>query len=227
MVISAYFETTATEMGKQRATRRKLQLEVRGAHATRSDIPVIVHNISETGMLIECAAELAVDDRLDLDLPHAGVVNARLIWASGQFYGCQFDVPISSGALSAAQLQSTLARDDEAERVPGETVEVVDPAAAQFGANLRHLRVTKGLSQLDIANHLGVSAPSISGWENGRVRPKRDRLVELAGLLEVPVSQLLVDTRPDQMHEVIGQGRDMIARATGLSPDRIRIIVEF
>ena len=42
----------------------------------------------------------------EVELPHAGSVEATVIWNSGEFYGCQFELPISPAALSAALLKS-------------------------------------------------------------------------------------------------------------------------
>ena len=226
MVISAYFESSPK--ASARAKRRKLMLEVRGAHAAASDVPVMVHNISETGLLIECKASLSIDDRIDIDLPHAGLVSATLVWVSGRMFGCQFDTKLSPAALSAAQLQSAIdvetasaTNGDDSDPIP------VGGHASNFAANLKRLRMAKGLSQAIMAEQLGVSGPSISGWEKGRARPKEDRLSDLAHLLGVPVSQLLVDPQPDMIHDLIDASREQIARATGVAPERVRIIVEF
>lgn len=229
MVISAYFESAAKPSASTRAKRRKLMLEVRGAHASSSDVPVVIHNISETGLLIECEASLSIRDRIDIDLPHAGVVPATLVWVSGRMFGCQFDAPISPAALSAAQLRSAVDFEeasvasfvDEEEPIPAR------PHGSSFAANLKRLRIARGLSQANIAERLGVSGPSISGWEKGRARPKEDRLAALADLLGVPVSKLLVDPQPDVIQNLIDASRDQIARATGVVPERVRIIVEF
>lgn len=229
MVISAYFESGARSSAATRAKRRKLMLEVRGAHASGADVPVTIHNISETGLLIECEAALSIRDRIDIDLPHAGVVPATLVWVSGRMFGCQFDAPISPAALSAAQLRSAIAIEEasppssalEQDSVP------VGPHSSSFAANLKRLRKAKGLSQANVAERLGVSGPSISGWEKGRARPKEDRLADLAHLLGVPVSQLLVDPQPDMIHDLIDASRQQIARATGVAPEKVRIIVEF
>lgn len=229
MVISAYFESGAKPSASARASRRKLMLEVRGAHASGSDVPVMIHNISETGLLIECEAALSIRDRIDIDLPHAGAVAATLVWVSGRMFGCQFDAPISPAVLSAAQLRSAIDIEEasatssvaEDESIP------VGPHGSSFAANLKRLRMAKGLSQANMAERLGVSGPSISGWEKGRARPKEDRLADLANLLGVPVSQLLVDPQPDMIHDLIDASRDQIARATGVAPERVRIIVEF
>lgn len=229
MVISAYFESAAKLSASTRAKRRKLMLEVRGAHASGSDVPVVIHNISETGLLIECEAALSIRDRIDIDLPHAGVVPATLVWVSGRMFGCQFDAPISPAVLSAAQLRSAIDIDEASESlsVPEQESVPVGPQGSNFAANLKRLRMAKGLSQANMAERLGVSGPSISGWEKGRARPKEDRLSDLANLLGVPVSQLLVDPQPDMIHDLIDSSRDQIARATGVAPERVRIIVEF
>src|SRR3546814_8602097 len=104
MVISAYLQSPDASSGKRRAARRKLQLEVQGAHAT-DIVTVRIHNISLTGMLIECDAPFAVGDMLDVDLPHAGTVATKLVWTSGPLFGCEFESPISPAALAAAQLR--------------------------------------------------------------------------------------------------------------------------
>lgn len=108
--------------------------------------------------------------------------------------------------------------------MPG-TVEV-HSSAKRFGANLKRLRVARGISQATLAAELDVSAPSVSGWEKGRARPKPDRMTALASLLGVPVAQLLVDVAAEPFEDLIHQGRERIARATGASPDRIRIFIE-
>lgn len=229
MVISAYFESAAKPSASTRAKRRKLMLEVRGAHASGSDVPVVIHNISETGLLIECEAALSIRDRIDIDLPHAGVVPATLVWVSGRMFGCQFDAPISPAVLSAAQLRSAIDVEEASatSSVPENESVPVGPNGSNFAANLKRMRMAKGLSQANMAERLGVSGPSISGWEKGRARPKEDRLADLANLLGVPVSQLLVDPQPDMIHDLIDASRDQIARATGVAPERVRIIVEF
>jgi transcriptional regulator with XRE-family HTH domain len=229
MVISAYFESAARPSASTRAKRRKLMLEVRGAHASGADVPVVVHNISETGLLIECDAALSIRDRIDIELPHAGVVPATLVWESGRMFGCQFDAPISAAALSAAQLRSAIDVEETSVTTPVHEEESVPvaPQGSNFAANLKRLRMANGLSQADVAERLGVSGPSISGWEKGRARPKEDRLADLANLLGVPVSQLLVDPQPDMIQNLIDASRQQIARATGVGPDRVRIIVEF
>ncbi len=229
MAISAYLQSPAADAGSRRKPRRKLQLNVPGADAGGEGLVVTIHNISQSGMLIECDAGLAIDDKIDVELPHAGVVTARLLWASGALFGCEFKSPISPAAVSAAELRGLAApvsavSAPDAPTPPG--VSEVHNPALRFGANLKRLRIARGLSQAAVAAEMEVSAPSISGWEKGRARPKPDRMTALAALLGVPVTQLLVDLASEPYEDLIVQGRDRIARATGASPDKIRIFIE-
>lgn len=226
MAISAYLQSPAADAGSRRKPRRKLQLDVSGAHAGDDGLIVTIHNISQSGMLIECDAALAVDDKIDVELPHAGVVAARLLWASGSLFGCEFKSPISAAAVSAAELRGLAAPVLAAAAATPSGVSEVHNPANRFGANLKRLRIARGLSQADVAADLDVSAPSISGWEKGRARPKPDRMTALAALLGVPVTQLLVDLASEPYEDLILQGRERIARATGASPDKIRIFIE-
>ncbi|PKQ00860.1 MAG: XRE family transcriptional regulator [Alphaproteobacteria bacterium HGW-Alphaproteobacteria-13] len=225
MVISAYLQAQGESSGKRRTARRKLHLEVRGAHAADS-VTVRIYNISLTGMLIECDAPLTTGEKIDVDLPHAGTVAAKLVWTSGQFHGCEFETPISPAALSAAQLRGDAVPALSDEALPSDETRVATEAFDRFGALLRRLRIAKGLSQADVAEALDVSAPSISGWESGRARPKPERMTALAAMLGVPVSQLIVDIAAEPHDELIREGRERIARATGASPDKIRIFIE-
>ena len=67
---------------------------------------VLVHDLSRTGLLIETSANLAVGADLEIDLPEAGLSEARVVWNSGHYFGCQFHHPLSKGGLSAALLKS-------------------------------------------------------------------------------------------------------------------------
>ena len=60
-----------------------------------------------------------------------------------------------------------------------------------FGQKLRSLRTKAGLTQLDIAEKLDVSAAAIGAWENGRAKPRLTKLGEVADLLGVTVSELI------------------------------------
>jgi hypothetical protein len=95
--------------------RRALRLQVPSADED-SGTRVLIHNISEGGMLIETSAPLAVGDVLQVHLPHTGPTGARVIRSDRQFFGCTFTIRISKAAVSAALLRAPTGQDRESER---------------------------------------------------------------------------------------------------------------
>lgn len=64
----------------------------------------------------------------------------------------------------------------------------------EFGEKLRSLRIKAGLTQLDIADKLDVSAAAIGAWENGRAKPRLTKLGQLAELLGTSAADLMGET---------------------------------
>ena len=101
MPMLAHFEDLEPKDDRRRYLRRGLMLGT----GTGGE-PVTVHDLSLTGALLETSVPMLVGAIFEIELPHAGGVEATVIWNSGEFYGCQFELPISPAALSAALLQS-------------------------------------------------------------------------------------------------------------------------
>ena len=57
--------------------------------------------------------------------------------------------------------------------------------------NIRHLRLARNLSQVDLANALGVTKQSVSNWENNNIQPSIDMLVRLAEFFSVSTDYIL------------------------------------
>jgi excisionase family DNA binding protein len=57
---------------------------------------------------------------------------------------------------------------------------------------LRELREALGLTQADVARHLGVAPSQVSRWEAGDRRPRPDRIRALLEVLEVPLVLLVL-----------------------------------
>lgn len=218
MVIAAHFDRSPVEPGKARDPRRTLRLEARGLTASGDTARVLVHNISASGLLLESEVALGRNERIDVDLPRAGTIPARIIWVSGSYYGCQFDAAISTAVLSAAQLRS---------EAPGDAV--VDPrvpAAGSFGTRLQRLRKERGLTQAALAEQLGVSKPTVWAWEQGKARPVESRIDALAQALDVPAADLLVEADSGFLGDLIARAKGQIAGALGVSPDKIRVLID-
>lgn len=60
-----------------------------------------------------------------------------------------------------------------------------------FGAILKELRTTKGLSQEKLAHGAGKNRTAVSGWEGGEHSPTLDTLFALAGALEISASEIV------------------------------------
>jgi transcriptional regulator with XRE-family HTH domain len=220
MAILAQLNETQAAAGKPREPRRKLRLEAQGALPSGAAPRIVVHDISATGLLIESPVPLSIDERLGIELPHAGDTWAKVIWASGQFFGCQFDAPVSPAVLSAVQLSSVASeREAPASRV--------DPGMdATFGARLLRLRKARGLSQSQVAARLSVSKPTVWAWEQGKARPIDSRIGALAEVLGVEQSELLAGAAAPDVSTLIERSRSQIADAVGTHPDKVRIWVE-
>ncbi|PKP96797.1 MAG: XRE family transcriptional regulator [Alphaproteobacteria bacterium HGW-Alphaproteobacteria-13] len=220
MAIPAFVQPSAQGVEQRRHERRALRLLTQATLGAGDRDTMLIRNISETGLLLESGSTLAVGDRLEIDLPHAGGTWAKVVWTSDRLLGCRFDAPLSSATLSAVRLRGT----------PPPPAMPDEP----FGARLQRLRVRKGLTQAELADGMGVSAPSVSGWEKGRVRPRHDRVAALAErlgvplfeLLGLPASETLPEESPETLDELIDHSREWIARAIGVSPDQIRITVD-
>jgi transcriptional regulator with XRE-family HTH domain len=56
-----------------------------------------------------------------------------------------------------------------------------------FSRYLRDARIKRGLSVVEVADEVGVSAASIYLWENDRVRPRDANLSALCKVLKLPI----------------------------------------
>lgn len=62
-----------------------------------------------------------------------------------------------------------------------------------FAENLRRVRKSQGMTQLELAVKVGVSRTTVCQWESTERYPTLDRIYDVANALKVPVS-VLVDT---------------------------------
>jgi len=114
MSMTAYFEERPPAPDRRRSVRRALKLGVLAGDGE----PVTILDLSLTGALLETSVPMLVGASFEVELPQAGTVEATVIWNSGEYYGCQFELPISPAALSAAQLQAEAAPPADAPHDP-------------------------------------------------------------------------------------------------------------
>ena len=56
---------------------------------------------------------------------------------------------------------------------------------------IRALRLARGMSQVELANRLGVTKQSVSNWENDNIQPSIEMLKKLAAVFSVTTDYLL------------------------------------
>ena len=99
-----------------------------------------------------------------------------------------------------------------------------------IGKRIAHLRKEKGLTQEELAQHMGISPQAVSKWENDQTCPDISALPKLARLFEVTVDELLEGREalpavrvlpPEQRRDI----KDMILRVTldSAAGDKIRV----
>lgn len=236
MAVAAQFDISPAG-GNQRGTgRHQIRLRVPGGSASGETSDVLIHNLSTTGLLLESPAHLTVGDEVVVDLPEAPKSLARVIWASGQFFGCEFDRPLTAAAASAAQLRS------EPLAEPQHVTSVGFLSAEEsFGARLQQLRKEKGLTLVEFARLTKVSRPTIWSWEAGRSTPRRSKiktLLEVLGIAENELyglpgsSEHLEEPETDMagaeeaLRLAVNEAKERVADLVGTSPDKVKFIIE-
>lgn len=110
-----------------------------------------------------------------------------------------------------------------------------------FGSLLRTLRFEAELTLGQVASAVGVAKPSVWAWENGKAKPKREKWHALAKVLGVAPNVLASASKAEALNKaaslvmrvedvdragMLVAGREMIAKAYGVSPSAVRIMVE-
>lgn len=70
----------------------------------------------------------------------------------------------------------------------------------EFSERLKKLRKDAGLTQVDVADKLGISQPAYASWERGVKRPTQDNLVKIAQVLNVTVDYLVGNSDEEIMN---------------------------
>lgn len=219
MAITAHLEVSDAIADSRSSPRRALRFETLGARSTGDGQAVLVHNASATGLLLESKTQLAIGETIDIDLPQAGITPAQVVWTSGVLYGCRFEAPITAATLAAAQLRSDAPI--EARALPP-----VAHVPESFGSRFRRLRKQKRLTLAQLGDILDVSKPTVWAWENGKSRPLAGRIAAIAAALGVGEDDLIGLHGDLEADELIARSREDIARAFGIEPGKVRIMIE-
>ena len=66
--------------------------------------------------------------------------------------------------------------------------------------NIRNIRQKKGMLQTELADAVGVTQGTISGWETGYCTPSLSCAQKLASVLGCTIEELLEDPKEDLQH---------------------------
>ena len=61
----------------------------------------------------------------------------------------------------------------------------------EFSERLKNLRKQAHLTQVDVAEKLGISQPACASWERGIKKPTQENLVKIAQILNVSIDYLV------------------------------------
>jgi hypothetical protein len=132
----AFVEPSAGGRGR---VRRQLGLEATASGSLEESASVLIHNISEAGLLIETTASLAAGELIEVDLPHAGARKAEVMWNSATLFGCKFVEEVTTATVSAALLRAPITGsvperhfDAAAQTTPEELEERLSPRTKLF-----------------------------------------------------------------------------------------------
>ena len=69
----------------------------------------------------------------------------------------------------------------------------------EFSERLKNLRKQAHLTQVDVAEKLGISQPAYASWERGVKKPTQENLVKIAKLFNVSVDTLVSNDKTDDI----------------------------
>ena len=75
----------------RRSPRHPVRYAVTGEHARRGEFPLLIRNISAHGFMASGVEDLGRGERVTIRLPHAGRIEAHLIWTADGCAGFQFE----------------------------------------------------------------------------------------------------------------------------------------
>lgn len=230
---------------------RKLSLEGQLPSFKGGKEAVYVNNLSRTGMLLETNAPLSVGEPLQVLLPADEVCSAIVVWANETIFACEFEKTLPTATISRIRLQTP----NEPRPLQGNGIANENESTHQdegsretLGDRLKRLRRERGFSMVHFASRVGVSKPTLWKWEKGTVFPRQDMIGVIARVLDVPEKELIYGSRHRtgprdtatptpatsarststraMLQDAIDAKRAELAQIMGITPDRVRILIE-
>lgn len=107
-----------------------------------------------------------------------------------------------------------------------------------FASRLQELRSERGLTRMALARRLGVSIPTLWGWESGKRKPRAHNMTALADALEVSTEFLRLGHGHSRgangfsgsnrtLPGYVAEAKKHIANLAGVRPDKVTINIEY
>jgi transcriptional regulator with XRE-family HTH domain len=74
-----------------------------------------------------------------------------------------------------------------------------------FAANIKKLRKSQGLNQLQLADKIKISRATVINWEKGKTRPERDELQKLSKQFDINIDDLLDEAETSKENRTLEQ----------------------
>ena len=105
------------------------------------------------------------------------------------------------------------------------------PEQTTTGSRIELARTQLGLSLAQAAQRIGVKRKTLENWENDRSEPRADKLVKLAGVLQVPLIWLFTGDRPQgadpvQMAPETARIKQKLERAIAMHQDLAALLID-
>ncbi|RMG22925.1 MAG: LexA family transcriptional regulator [Bacteroidetes bacterium] len=91
-----------------------------------------------------------------------------------------------------------------------------------IGKNLKYLRKNRGLTQQELADHLGIRRSSIGAYEECRATPKNDTLTRISDFFEVSLDLLLKEDLTHLSREELQEHREQ--RRLDIEGRKLRVL---
>ena len=88
-----------------------------------------------------------------------------------------------------------------------------------IGKRVAQLRKEKNMTQMELADRMGVSYQAVSNWERGNSMPDISRLSEICGILELSMDELLGDERTGELASQIAENDGELPREETVTPE--------
>lgn len=101
-------ETSADSNDARRAVRRRADAPSTLRGSVGGPIDTFVHDVSRTGVKIECAADLVLGEFVSIGLAGIGSARAIVVWKRDRHVGLDFVTPLSADDAAKAFVSGTV-----------------------------------------------------------------------------------------------------------------------